>query len=184
MRRKRLLMAVAAAVLLVVPLGARGEPGHAAGWWRIEVGGGTGLAAGSSRDRTGDMLLTGFAEYELPIHPRATLGFRLMPLFVYDQDEPGRETVWGGGLGLAARLYPFSTTCRGWYGEIEGHALGHQNQVNGNDSNLNFLIGAGIGYRFANDWHGLVKFEHISNASLEEQNSGANTLGAGIGYSF
>lgn len=181
-RRLALIMAVGGVLLMLPP--ARAEMGSAKGWWQFELGGGAGLDAGSDRDRHGDILLTGFAEYELPVQPHATLGFRLMPLFIYTQEKPETETVWGGGVGLAARFYPFSTTYHRWYGEVEGHLLGHRHKLEGNSSNIDFLIGAGIGYRFTNNWHGIVKFEHISNAGLGDQNAGANTMSGGIGYSF
>ncbi|MEJ2033290.1 MAG: acyloxyacyl hydrolase [Deltaproteobacteria bacterium] len=183
MRKTGLIMIMAAASMLLAPHNARGAAGSAGGWWQFELGGGAGLDV-FSRDRTGDILFTGFLEYELPVYSRVTLGFRLMPLFVYYQDEPGQETVWGGGIGLAARFYPFSASYHGLYGEAEGHLLGNRHQIEGNSSNINFLIGAGIGYRLACDWFGIVKFEHISNAGLGDQNSGANTVSAGIGYSF
>lgn len=184
MRARRLALIMAVASVLLMPLATWAGMGSADGWWQFELGGGPGLAVGSARDRSGDILLTGFVEYELPVQTRTTVGFRFMPLFIYTQDEPETETVWGGGIGLAARFYPFSTTYRRWYGEVEGHLLGHRHKLEGNSSNIDFLIGAGIGYRFSNNWHGIVKFEHISNAGLGDQNIGANTLSGGIGYSF
>ena len=54
----------------------------------------------------------------------------------------------------------------------------------GNSSNVNFLIGLGLGYKFKSNWHTVLKYEHVSNSSLGERNAGANSLGFGFGYSF
>lgn len=167
--------------------------------WRLELNNDFGIHQGS-RDRSGDYSLSAIAEYEVPATSRATLGLRLMPLFVYTQDDArehrllrglfGGEkyedggTVWGGSVGIGGRLYQVKDEYRGWFLEAGVSVLLHSNEFNGNSSNINFLNQAGIGYQFKSDWHVQVHYRHISNASLTDRNSGANSLGIGIGYRF
>jgi hypothetical protein len=139
-------------------------------------------------------LVSGSVEYEIPATPHLSLGLRLLPLFLVDQDaEKGHwfhrtdrndETVWGGGLGLALRIYQVPGEQRGFYGVLQSHTVLHDGRIEGNSSNLNFLIGAGLGYQFRNGVHTELRFDHISNGGLEDQNAGANFISAGIGYSF
>lgn len=179
------------ASLAMMPVEAESQ--FAAGHWRLELSGLAGLNTGGN-DCSNDFLTTGTVEYEFPVSGRCTLGLRLMPLFLYTQDLPESDvfsplryddsTVIGGGGGLALRLYQVKSEYRGLFVEAQANALGHEGRLNKNSSNLNFLTGLGVGYKFENAWHALVKFEHISNADLGDENSGANLLGVGIGYSF
>lgn len=174
------LQVVLAAIILGAALPAAAEIRFSDGWWRTELNGAAGLHAGN--DRKDDVLITGSVEYEFPVHAHATNALRLMPLFVYDQDEG--DTVWGGGIGVVARFFWRADAYRGWFGEIEANAIGHENKITGNSSNFNFLTGAGLGYKFSGGWHAIVKVQHISNAGLGDENSGANLAGAALGYSF
>jgi len=168
------------------------------GRWRLELNNDFGIYQGS-QDRTGDYGLIGFVDYEVPATSRATLGLRLMPLFVFDQSDksdrrPFRrhlserkgegETVWGGGVGVVGRIYQVKDEYRGWYGEASLLPIVHHNNFARNSSNLNFLSTFGVGYQFKSDWHLQVHYQHISNASLGSRNSGTNTVGVGIGYRF
>lgn len=169
------------------------------GMWRLELGNSFGVHQGS-QDRSGDYNVIGFADYEVPATARTTLGLRLMPLFLYNQDvdkdrhRPFRrwfddehnddDTVWGAGVGLTGRIYQIKDEYRGWYGEIGVTAFVHNNEFAGNNSNLNFLSTFGVGYQFKKNWHVQAHYQHISNASLGSRNSGANTLGIGLGYRF
>ena len=169
------------------------------GMWRLELNNDFGIHQGS-RDRSGDYSLTGIVEYELPAASRVTLGLRLMPLFLYGQDDSRDDdllrrwfdeedyedggTVFGAGAGIAARIYQVRDEFRGWFGEVAVTALVHGDEFNGNNSNLNFLSSFGVGYQFKSDWHVQIHYQHISNASLGSRNSGANTVGLGIGYRF
>lgn len=168
------------------------------GMWRLELNNDFGVHQGS-RDRSGDYSFNGIVEYEVPATPRTTLGLRLMPLFVYTQDDENDhrifdrifednddtdDTVWGGGFGLGGRIYSVKDEYRGWFGEIGVTALLHSNEFNGNNSNINFISAFGVGYQFKSDWHVQVHYQHISNASLGSENSGANSLGLGLGYRF
>ncbi|MBX3178927.1 MAG: acyloxyacyl hydrolase [Candidatus Hydrogenedentes bacterium] len=170
-----------------------------AGRWRLELNNDFGVHQGS-RDRSGDYSLNVVAEYEVPATSRTTLGLRLLPLFVYTQDEhrdrdlfqrwfgdndhEDGDTVWGGGIGLSGRIYQVKDEYRGWFAEAGITALVHAGKFNGNNSNLNFLSNIGVGYAFKSDWHVQVHYQHISNASLGSHNSGANALGIGVGFKF
>ncbi|NLO33999.1 MAG: acyloxyacyl hydrolase [Candidatus Hydrogenedentes bacterium] len=156
-----------------------------AGWdegrWQLELSGGPGISTGS-RDRGGDVLLKGSLEYEIPTLPRLTVGLRMLPVFVYWQDVG--STVYGGGAGLGLRLYAKPSVYRGLFAEANVHALAHKNQIKGNGSNINFLTGVGVGYRFSKNWHTVIRYEHISNAGLDSHNSGADCIILGFGYTF
>lgn len=190
------VLAAASVVFCSAP--ARADLNLKDGMWRVEVNNDFGVHQGS-RDRSGDYSINGIVEYEIPATPRATLGLRLMPLFIYNQDEErdhrvfrrifddkgyDGDTVWGGGFGIGGRVYQVKNEYRGWFGEASVTALFHVNEFNGNNSNLNFVSGFGVGYQFKSDWHVQMHYQHISNASLGSENSGANSLGLGIGYRF
>lgn len=170
------------------------------GNWRVELSTGLGIHSGS-QDRSGDVLVTGTVEYEFPATQRTTLGLRLLPLLFYVQDDNNHrdwlngddwdephvgdgDTVFGAGAGLSFRVYAKPQTYRGLFFEVAGVAFGHTEKFNGNDSNFNFLTGGGIGYKFKNDFHTILKYEHISNAGIGSPNRGVNTIGLGFGYSF
>lgn len=160
---------------------AMGELQFEEGRWRLELSGAYGIDSGSE-SREGDITALATAEYEFPASSKATLGLRLLPLFVYaEQDD---DTVAGGGLGLAARLYEHAEEHRGLFGELTLNALLHSEQLAGNDSSLNFLTSVGVGYQFQSDWHVVLRFQHISNAGLGDDNAGANGIALGVGFSF
>jgi len=178
-----------------LPLVAEDKGYFNQGWWRVEAG----IAAGTYSglvSRSGDLMGTGIIEYEGPLTRRATLSLRLMPLFIYDEESNttehedgtsvriGGNTLFGGGFGLAARIYSIPEEHRGFFAETGGSALFHSNRLEGNGSNINFLTGVGLGYKLINRWHAVFKYEHISNAGFSERNQSANVTGIGIGYSF
>lgn len=194
-----LSMMVAGAALLLCAAPASAGLDMKEGMWRLELNNDFGVHQGS-QDRSGDYSINGIVEYEVPATPRTTLGLRLMPLFAYSQDgdddyrhfrkifdDNGSDdggTVWGGGFGLAGRVYQVKDEYRGWYGEASVSTLLHSNEFNGNNSNINFATGLGVGYQFKSDWHVQLHYQHISNGSLGTKNSGANSLGIGVGYRF
>lgn len=149
------------------------------GMWRVELAVSGGIHSGT-KSRSGDVLYTSFIEYEVPVLPRATLGLRLLPMFIYDSP----TNVWGGGVGLSARFYEHKDIYEGLYVETWGHAIYHEHRISGNSSNFNFLIGAGLGYQFPNNWHAIIRYDHISNAGIGNRNAGVNAIGLGIGYRF
>lgn len=168
------------------------------GLWRVEVNNDFGVHQGS-QDRKGDYSVNAVVEYEIPATPRATLGLRIMPLFFYDQnggddyryfrrifdkDGEGGKDVAGAGFGVDARYYQVKDEYRGWFGEGTLSALVNDGKFNGNSSNFNFVTGFGVGYQFKSDWHVQLHYQHISNGSLGDDNSGSNALGFGVGYRF
>lgn len=168
------------------------------GRWRLELNGGPALKEGG-RDRDGDYFVSGTVDYEIPATPHTTLSLRGMPLFVYEQDEVSYDslkqilrkhesvhddTVIGAGLGLAGRVYQKANVYEGFFAELELLALGHSGKIEGDDSNIDFLSGIGVGYQFNSHWEALVRFEHISNGGLGEPNSGVNAVRLGVGYRF
>lgn len=194
-----LSMIVAGGALLLYATPASAGLDLSEGMWRLEFNNDFGVHQGS-QDRSGDYSVNGIVEYEVPATPRTTLGLRMMPLFVYSQDgdddyrrfrkvfeddnDDDGGTVWGGGFGLAGRVYQVKDEYRGWYGEASVSTLLHSNEFNGNNSNINFVTGFGVGYQFKSDWHLQLHYQHISNGSLGTKNSGANSLGIGVGYRF
>ncbi|MCC6696793.1 MAG: acyloxyacyl hydrolase [Candidatus Hydrogenedentes bacterium] len=156
--------------------------GFGEGRWRTEVGAATGFHSGR-RDRTGDIVVKGSLEYEWPIFARATLGLRTYPLFLYMQDDP-EDTLAGGGLGIASRVYQNKDTRDGVFVEGGASVLFHSNHIEGNDATMDFLLEGGLGYQFKSNWHVTLQVQHISNGGLSEDNAGANSVGLAVGYTF
>ena len=152
-----------------------------AGLWRLELTGAAAMSTGQ-RSRSGDSMIVGTVEYEVPATGRLALGLRLLPFLLYNQDDG--DTVYALGTGITTRIYFLKDKYRGPFIEGEAHALYNVNEFAGNSGNVNFLTGGGVGYKWKANWHAVLKFEHISNASTTSDNDGVNTLGLGIGYSF
>jgi hypothetical protein len=181
-------------VTLALPLGAcfLATPAHAdnpitrefaEGRWRVEMGAATGFHSGR-RDRSGDMVVKGSIEYEWPVYARGTLGLKTYPLFTYLQDEPS-ETLWGGGFGVAARIYQNKESRDGFYVEGGANVIFHSNHIEGNSATMDFLLEGGVGYQFPRtDWHVALQVQHISNGGLFDYNAGANSVGLAAGYTF
>lgn len=169
-------------LVLFIAAAAPAELQWSEGSWRLELSGGAGLSTGS--DRTGDWLLKGTVEYEVPATSHLTLGLRMIPLFIYDQEWRDADTVWGAGVGLGGRLYFSGAEYKGLFTELNVHVIGHDNYIVGNSSNINFLTGFGLGYKFASNWHAALRWEHISNANLASHNAGSDMITLGIGYTF
>ncbi len=186
---------ILALAFLALSTSAWAELDFDAGKWRLELSGMGGVHSGST-DRSGDTLITGTLDYEFPASGHTTLGLRLMPLLVYgqdgaeqcwlddeDYDDYAGSTVWGAGLGLTGRVYA-KRDYRGLFVEGQANVLVHDDKIVGNSASVNFLTGVGLGYKFKCDWHLVVKYEHISNAGLGDENAGANLVGFGVGYTF
>ncbi len=170
----------------------------AEGGWRLELSGGTALDS-SNLDRSGDLLITGYLDYEIPTTSHTTLIIRTMPLFVYEQQDTLEswwnelvserdidydDLVWGAGAGLAGRLYSKADEHQGFFLELEALAFVHTGEIEGDDSSIDFLTGVGLGYQFRSNWQALVRVEHISNAGLGDLNAGVNAVKLGLGYRF
>ena len=158
------------------------EHGWAAGKLRLELAGFTGIHSGR-RSRTGDYGLSVSVEYEVPVIKHLTLGIKGYPLFFYEQDDSGEDTVFGVGIGPQLRAY-HREDFRGLFGEVGFAALATSGKFDGNSATLNLLSEGGIGYKFKSNWHVAAKFRHISNAGLASSNSGVNTVVIGLGYTF
>lgn len=164
--------------------------GTATGWaaddagWRLELSGGPTVAGGSHQHRDGDYMIKTIAEYEMPVCPHLTLGLRLLPAFVYEQKEGGDSSVWGAGVGVAARGYLSRDSYQGLFGELGAHAIGHEGRFVDNGSNLNFLLDAGVGWQFNCGLFLVTRFEHISNANITHHNGATNLVTLGLGYRF
>lgn len=159
--------------------GERFRDGH----WRLELSNTAGFREGG-HERQGDVLTNLIAEYEVPLSGRFTVGLRLLPIFLYSQGSSSDSPFYGAGFGVASRVYRVKNERRGLFAEIEGHVIAHKNKLRGNSGGVNFLVGAGIGYKFKSDWHTVLKIEHLSNAGLAKHNKGVNLLGLGFGYTF
>lgn len=153
------------------------------GNWRLELSGDFGMARGR-RDREGDRYGRLTLEYEMPWFPRTTVGVKANPLFVYFQDKPA-DTIYGVSGGLSARVYQHRESLDGLFGEVGGSVLWHSRHFQGNSTRVNFLIEAGVGYKFRESpWHVSAHLSHISNAGTGGDNDGVNGIGLAIGFTF
>lgn len=149
------------------------------GDWRLQVSGLYNFEEADSDPA--DYFVTGSVEYEFPAYPHGKLGLRLYPLFYY----PSAHDVWGAGFGLSTRIYQHHKTFDGLFGEFEASTLWLSDYIECNSSRVNFLCGAGLGYKFPNSgWDISVKYAHISNCGLGDKNTGSNGIGLALGYSF
>jgi opacity protein-like surface antigen len=195
--RKLMAMTVIAGSFLTLSSAAAAAD-FSEGRWRLELNGGPALGEGG-RDREGDVMISGTVDYEFPTTPHTTLSLRGMPIFLYEQDEIAdnwwrdlfkhreaahEDTVFGAGAGLAGRIYQKADVYEGFFAEVELLALVHSGKIEGDDSNVDFLSGVGVGYQFNSNWDALLRFEHVSNAGLGDPNSGVNALRLGVGYRF
>ncbi len=180
MLKKQIMMLGIAAAVLVAAAPAASEFDWDAGRWRLELSGMSGMDE-APKYGSGETKVQFLAEYEFPVTQRLKLGLRLTPLLYYDGPN---ENVYGAGLGLSTRLYARKKTYTGPF--VEGHvdALGHINRFEGNNSNINFQTGFGLGYQWKGGWNLKLQYDHISNASLGDRNSGADTMGLALGYRF
>jgi hypothetical protein len=157
------------------------------GHWQIELSGYAGAYSGKA-DRTEDSYLTATVDYEFPAFEKVSLALRLRPLFVYSQDENDHgdsDTIWGSGVGLAARIYQHQETMTGWYGEVGAGVLWHSRYFKENSSRVNFTPELAVGYQFPdNGWNISLRAQHLSNAGMGNDNAGVNAVGLAVGYRF
>ena len=113
-----------------------------------------------------------------------TFGLRGHPLFVYEPHRSSFDTIYGVAAGVGARYYLREDTYNGWFADAGCSILWHSNYFHDNSSRVNFMPEAGVGYKFRNDWHAALKFNHISNGGMASNNAGVNALGLGVGYTF
>ena len=167
-------IALACCMACVPP--AYGEVQFGEGSWRLEL---SGLQMLEAED--GDQYFSGSVEYEFPVTAHAKLGLRMLPLFLCHVPEP----MYGAGAGLVGRLYQNANDYDGLFGEVGATALWHSRDFDRNNSRVNFVTEAGIGYKFPDTpWHVTLKYEHISNGGIGGKNSGINAVGLAVGYTF
>ena len=175
---------VASLLFCAIALTATADgPTRDTGRWRLEAGGTNGVYSGRT-DREKDYYFTGRIEYEYPVSPQFALGAKVLPLFIF-HDDNRNDTVYGIGIGVTARWYWNKETRTGLFNEISGSVLWHSREFENNNSRVNFLTEAGLGYAFpGTPWHVTAKLEHISNGGLRGKNQSVNGIGLAIGYSF
>jgi hypothetical protein len=128
-----------------------------------------------------DFYYTGSVEYELGLCPHLTLGIKALPLFYY----PGPDTVYGVGGGVTARVYQHKDQYDGLFGEVGGSVLWHSQEFEHDNSKVDFVTGAGLGFQFRKvPLHLTLRVEHISNGGLEHPNHGFNGVGVATGVNF
>ncbi|MGC8738661.1 MAG: acyloxyacyl hydrolase [Candidatus Hydrogenedens sp.] len=148
---------------------------------RLELGSSFRIAH-DSNDIDG-YLISSFVDIGKELSPRTNLSLRLLPVFGYIQ-EKNMEDIIGFGIGGALRIYFKKNQEKGFFTEIHEIVCLHENKFEGNDSNVNFYSAIGIGYQFCPNWDMLLRFGHISNAGIKDENEGTNLLGFGVGYTF
>lgn len=182
---------------------------HAGGFdegrWRLQINAQTGIDSGST-ERTGDVLALTTVEYEVPVTGHVAVDLKIHPFFAYTQDnldakdffegdfknavkdlwsfDEGGDTVWGGGIGVGTRIFQVKDEQRGIYLDLGLHVLAHAGRLNHDSSAIDFMSGLGLGYQFKCGINTELHFDHISNASLGDRNSGTNVIGLGLGYRF
>lgn len=152
------------------------------GRWRVELAG-VDASFSNKYERDDDYFGTASVEYSWPVHRHMTLGLRAYPLFVYSQNVPAK-TLWGGGIGVAGRIYKAPESYTGWYVEGGAAMVFHDELLRDNSSHANFLLELGVGYAFESNWHTGLKFHHISNGGVGSDNAGTNGIGLAVGYTF
>ncbi len=178
------------AFMLAAPEAVAGGLRFSEGQWRLTVEG-MGAFDDADADRGGDIYSSAQAEYEIPLGKRFAMGLRVAPAFLYYEDEDDDRDhdgsgglMYGGGAGIAFRLYQRAEERTGWYGEIGTVVLATTGKLEGNGSHVNFKSDVGIGYQFRSGFHAAVKLEHISNAGIDDDNDGVNGAGLAVGYRF
>lgn len=148
---------------------------------RLELGSSFRIAH-DNNDADG-VLISSSVDIGKEFSPRTTLSLRLFPVFGYIQ-EGNIDDIIGFGVGGALRVYFKKNQEKGFFTEIQEVVCLHENKFERNDSNINFYSAIGIGYQFCPNWDMLLRFGHISNANIKDNNDGTNLLGFGVGYTF
>lgn len=180
------LWAAIATVAFTLSLDAHAGISLKDGQWRFEIQGGVGTNVGKGK-HSDDGFMIAELEYEMPFADRWTFALKALPAVLFDQNDPGDEfehTIYGAGIGFGLRVYQRAEERTGLFLEAGVSAIVHENRFSGNGSNLNFLSEFGIGYKWRSEWHVTGKWQHISNASLEDDNDGVNAWAIAVGKTF
>lgn len=149
------------------------------GRWRLALSG-LDVVKSGSHAYNGDPCFTASIEYEFPAYPHGKLGLRLPLLYL-----PAAEGLFGGGFGIATRAYQNKERYDGIFGEVGASVLWLSSDYKDNDSRVNFMLEAGLGYKFpSTDWDVSLRYGHLSNANLGHRNAGVNGIGITLGYTF
>jgi len=156
------------------------------GRWRTEFVSTSGTWGSQWPQHEKDYFVIGSIEYEWPIHRHCTFSLRSYPLFFYNRHKTEKldsADIYGAAFGAALRLYQKKGK-RGLFAELGSSALWHSNYLPGNGSKLNFISDIGLGYQFNENFSICAKYFHLSNAGLDEPNSGFDALAITAGYRF
>ena len=157
------------------------------GNWRSESLLGYGLSSSGKSDRGGDYYFANSLEYEWPVYKsHRRVGLRGYPALIYFQDENNKDkndTIYAAAFGVVVRWYR-QLNHKGLYCEIGVAPLWNSRLFRGNAAHWNALTEFGGGYKFDNNWHVALKFQHISNGRTRSPNYGVNALAFCLGYSF
>jgi hypothetical protein len=150
-----------------------------AGHWRLEL---QGVDVIDPSGSDGDFYVSGSVEYEMPTAlDHLNFGLRAYPLFVYGGD----DNTYAVAAGFTLRCYQHAVTRDGFYAEIGSGPIWLSRELEGNSSRVNFLSELGLGYKFPDKpWSLSLKYQHISNAGLSDNNKGVNAISFGVGYTF
>jgi hypothetical protein len=146
---------------------------------RLEV---SGYRAFDGGQANGDYYISGAVELEMPVVQHASLGLRVLPLFLYP-DKGDSADIYGIAAGVGGRLYT-SPENRGLFFEAGAAALWSLDEFRLKSSRVGFLGDCGIGYEFKCGVHVSVKAEHISDTGIGDVEGGTNGLGLATGFSF
>ncbi len=157
------------------------------GNWRSESLVGYGLNSSGKSDRGGDYYFATSLEYEWTVYKsHRRVGLRGYPALIYFQDENNKDkndTIYAAAFGVVARWYR-NLSYKGLYCEIGVAPLWNSRLFRNNAAHWNALTEFGGGYKFDNNWHVALKFQHISNGRTRSPNYGVNALALALGYSF
>lgn len=150
------------------------------GRWRIEL---QCVDVIPSSGSDGNYYATGSIEYEMPTRlDHLNFGIRAYPLFTYRADV---DDIYGVAAGITFRSYQHTESRDGFYLEAGSGPIWLSRELEGNSSRVNFLSELGAGYKFRdNPWSLSLKYQHISNAGLGDENAGVNAVSFGVGYTF
>ena len=146
---------------------------------RLEI---SGYRAFTGDKANGDYYISGAVELEIPVVNHASLGLRLLPLFLYP-DKEDHADIYGIAAGIGGRLYTGADNT-GVFLEAGASALWSMDKLKLHDSTVGFLGDCGLGYQFRSGWHLSVKAQHISDTGMGDLTGGTNGVGVATGFSF
>lgn len=153
------------------------------GVWRADIEGARETRSGKG-GRDGDSFVAVAIEREWPVFDRAAVGVRVRPLFAYFQHKDS-SMIYGTAIGVTARMYGRKHNRTGPFIETGCSALWHSHHFTENGSRVNLWSEIGAGYQFSSfPWYVTIKWHHMSNAGLRNDNAGVDgcTISAGCRF--